>query len=155
MSSTETRKCLKEPMIKERGTMAVITGICVNAGGYILGSSLSVIAFAAYVMLQEMTPNEMEKFVFKYYSNVENWLYIFDVIAGTFPSFLGGFLYSRITPNSRFRVGFILACISALLIFAINAAHFSFLPNPSLLKNTIVTVLVFAFVLFGVKYGKR
>ena len=125
---------------------AVLVGLAIDVGGSLLFGAVVGILYAASLASSGMNEQEIAKAL----ANIQtgSWAYVVGTLAGAVLSFLGGFSCARIAQRADYRLGLVLAVLSAGSGLALSWEAYA----P--MQNVLLTLSTAACVLLGTKYGR-
>jgi len=124
---------------------AVLTGLAIDIGGAVVTSVVLSLLYALHLSNGGMTPEQVKAAM-----NAippQSAVAVLDTLLGALCSVAGGYACARIARRDEYRVGAVMAALSALLGLALGDAG---APDDLLLLLALTTA---ACVLLGVKYG--
>lgn len=126
---------------------AVLLGLAIDVGGTLVVGVVLGIVYAISLAGTGMNETEIQQALSSI--PVDSWVSIIGLIAGVGLSILGGFICSRISRRSDYKLGFILGTISAAVSLLLSFATYP------ILIGVVLTCLTFASVLLGAKLGLK
>jgi len=125
---------------------AIIFGLLVGIGG---STIFGIICGAAYGASLAASGKTAEQIVLAAYRiQPDSWVFIASTGVGCMFSILGGYVCARLSKQSEYRFGLILASLTMLLDFLMSSSQYS------LVLSAMLGVAAFVFVLVGVKLGR-
>jgi hypothetical protein len=124
---------------------AVLAGLAIDIGGSLLVSSALGIAYAVSLARTGLNQSEIQAAIQDI--PLDSWVSLAGISVGTGLSVLGGYVCSRISRRSNYKLGFVLAGISASFGLLLSYSRYP------LLAIVLLAALTLCSVLAGVKLG--
>ena len=135
-----------QPRVAGSPVKAVLVGLAIDVGGSLLVGLVVGGLYAVSLASQGMSEAEIAEVL----TNIpgDSWVSIVGMLAGAVLSFVGGFACARIAGRAEYRLGLILAFLTAA--FGLFMSWEAYTP----LQNVLLTLSTAACVLLGAKFGR-
>jgi hypothetical protein len=135
-----------QPRVAGSPVKAILVGLAIDLGGSLLVGAIVGFLYAASLVSQGMSEADIAVAL----TNIpaDSWMFIGGMLAGALLSFVGGFACARIAGRDEYRLGSILAFLTAG--FGLAMGWESYEP----MQNVLLTLSTAACVLLGTKYGR-
>jgi len=135
-----------QPRPPASAVKAVLVGLAIDVGGSLLTGAILGMVYGVSLASQGMNEQEMAAALANIPST--SWVNIVGSLVGGVLSFLGGFACTRIARRPDYRLGLVLAAISA-----VSGLALSWQAHPPM-QNALLTLSTAACVLLGTKFGR-
>ena len=126
---------------------AVLTGLAVDIGLSTLVGVVLTIVYHSQLVASGMTPDQVDAAMDEI--PLDSMINVIGVVLGALSSVLGGYVCARIVRRDEYRVGSVMAALSALIGLMSGSSS---VPDDLTVLLTLCTV---ACVLLGVKFGRE